>query len=350
MKPSIQRYDSGSLWVRVVRSVLAFPADVPAIVGYVVLLHVLIVEVGGVPVSLRVLLALPFVFLLPGYGLVSVLFPRRNDDDTGGLVPHLRYWSTLRGDGIGWRDRMALSFGVSLVLLPPLGLALAASRYGFTTAAVTNTLALVILAGVIAGGFRRAWLPVDRRFEVPLRRWRSEFHDATIGNESSLDAIFNVVLAGLVVLSIASLGYALAIPASSWGATDSTEFYLLQENADGQLVSTGFPDEFSQGEAREMYVGIENREGKGVTYTVAVELQRVRTDGGEVTVLEQEQLDRFSSAVEAGETVRERRSVTPNMVGSDLRLVYTLYKGDAPQDPSTETADRSVFVWVDVEP
>ena len=65
------------------------------------ILFVLIPPLDETPV--RIILGLPLVLFLPGYSLIAVLFPRKGDLDA--------------------IERIALSFGLSIALVPLLGLA-----------------------------------------------------------------------------------------------------------------------------------------------------------------------------------------------------------------------------------
>jgi uncharacterized membrane protein len=124
---------------------------------------------------------------------------------------------------------------------------------------------------------------------------------------------------------------------------------LLTQNETGQLVAEDYPDEFQRGESKPLVVKLTNEEGQTTDYSVVVELQRVEqgSDGG-ARVLEDSQLATFTPTVESGESWRTTHDVTPTMTGENLRLTYLVYKGDPPEDPTTENAYRHVHVWVTV--
>jgi len=56
----------------------------------------------------------------------------------------------------------------------------------------------------------------------------------------------------------------------------------------------------------------------------------------------------MSMTVEAGASETYSHSVLPTMSGENLRLIYYVYLGEAPSEPSTESAHRHVHIWVDV--
>lgn len=318
------------------------PADAVAVIGYTVVVEGVIVSGLSGVTPLRAALGVPFALFLPGYALCSALFPARTAPLTGRDGAVLR--GPIRGDGLFWPDRVALSFGVSLACLPVVALVLGVSGLGYAPAVVAAALGSVVVSGTVVGTVRRARLPPGDRYRVPYRRWVDEAREALVGGDA-LDTGLNLTLVVLVVLAVGTLGYALVSPPA---AESYSGFQLLAEGEDGDLVADDYPREFDPGESRQLYVGIDNHEGSTTRYTVVAELQRVETAEGSVSVLERERLDRFSATLDPGERLRERRTVAPDTTGEDLRLVYYLYRGDAPADPDGSSAYRSVYLWVDV--
>ncbi|MDD5503614.1 MAG: DUF1616 domain-containing protein, partial [Candidatus Thermoplasmatota archaeon] len=77
------------------------PADLILIIAVSLLLVPFILfDVG----AMRIIFGLPFILFFPGYALIALLFPRRTD--------------------IGGIERIALSFGLSIALVPLTGLLL----------------------------------------------------------------------------------------------------------------------------------------------------------------------------------------------------------------------------------
>ena len=73
---------------------------------------------------IRVLLGLPFLLFFPGYGLIAALFPRKTDLE-----------------GI---ERVALSFGLSIAVVPLIGLVLNYTPWGIRLYPILTTVALFI--------------------------------------------------------------------------------------------------------------------------------------------------------------------------------------------------------------
>lgn len=313
------------------------PADVSVVFAYTVLAGGLLAwtPAGLEPVTTAV--GVPFVLFLPGYALLSAAFPERTT----------RPGSSLARGRLAWVDRVALSFGTSLTIIPVVGLAVAAAGYPFAPRVLFGALAAVVVPGMLVGAVRRLRLPEQRRYAVPYDDWAREARRALDPRDEPLDAALNGTVLALALLTLVVLGVALVAPPA---AESYTGFELLAEGEDGALVANEYPREFTVGEERAIYVSVENDEGRRVTYTVVGEVQRVDASGDSVTILERDRVDAFSVTVEPGETVRERRALATDMTGEDLRLVYYLYAGDAPADPDAESAYRHVYIWIDAEP
>ena len=99
----------------------------------------------------RVVLGLLLVLFLPGYSLIAALFPRRDDLD-----------------GI---ERIALSFGLSIAVVPLLGLGLNYTPYGIRLVPVLLGLSLFTVLLAVVAGVRRAWMPEAERFVVAVDGW-----------------------------------------------------------------------------------------------------------------------------------------------------------------------------------
>jgi len=158
-----------------------------------------------------------------------------------------------------------------------------------------------------------------------------------------------IVLGLLLVFSVSvaagGIVYTMNTPDRGSGFT---EFYLLTENESGALVATGYPTEFAPGERKPLVIGIENHEGQPTNYTVVAELQRVEQENGSTSVVEQREIRRFRTTASENETKLIQHSVNPPMNGTQLRLVYLLYRGDPPANPTVENAYRETHLQINV--
>src|SRR2546428_1020474 len=189
-------------------------------------------------------LAIPLVLFVPGYVLVSALFPGR--------------------DSIYWPEAIILSFGAGIVQLTLVGLALAFLPFGLR---FTPTLAAINLvtfaAGLVAVSRRLRLAPEDRlsaRLSIVLQPWKQY---------SALDKGLLLTLAASVALAAVSVALTNAGPRSR---EPFTEFYLRSAPGDGT-----YPAHLNISQDSEVILGIGNHENADSTYTVRVDMVSVGT-------------------------------------------------------------------------
>lgn len=329
------------------------PTDIAAVVAFVVLADVLLLGTGTDAAPIRALFGFPLLLFVPGYVLLAAFFPRRDPRDErsdgmtspGSSTGSRGTRTVFEGHSITWKERVALSFGSSVALLPVFGLVVAAVVGSLSFGPVLLSVNVFVLAGAAVGIVRRNNLPTDQRFDVPYRRWIGGLRSAVSGRHSRIDSALVVVLVISVLAAASTMGFVLLAPQDGEAYTSAT---LLTENADGDVVASGYPSEFVQGDGEELVLRVENDEGVETTYTFFVELQRVETSGESVRVTAEDVIVRERNTVEAGDTWLATHTVTPTMTGEDLRLSYTIYRGDPPANPSEESAYRTLYLWIDV--
>lgn len=327
------------------------PADVGAVVLLVLFADVLSIVGPSVPTPVRALVGLPTLLLVPGYLSLAVVFPGRGrTDDTADSGrrrndPTPEQVSSLGGGSISWRERLALSFGLSVAVIPLLGFLVAPITGSLSLESVLLGLNAFVLVAAVAAVGRRNNLPADERLRVPHRRWRDDLRESIAGPGSRADAVVAAVLLASVLTAVSVTGFVLLAPLEAEAYTSTT---LLTEDESGELVAAGYPSELAVGGGAELTLRVENHEGVETTYTVVAELQRVETRGDTVAVLERDRLFEERETVAAGGTWLMEHTVAPAMTGSDLRLTYHVYRGEPPADPGVDSAYRTTYVWVDV--
>lgn len=314
------------------------PRRVPADLAATVVLTVLMLGAVSLPgvreTPLRIVLGVPFTLIAPGYAVVAALFP-----EAGGSR------NEAADSGIDGLERLVLSIGTSVVVVPLSGLALTFTPWGIRLAPVALAVAAVTVVAAVTAAWRRRALPPEERLRIPVRAWYRTVRDEFVAPNSSADALVNAVLVVSLLLAVASVAYAAAIPP---GGEQFTELYLVSED-DGNLTASDYPEQFVRGEGKSVVIGLENHERETVEYTIVVQLQRVDNVNDEPRVTERQQLDRLSVPLEHDETVRREHEITPEMTGENLRVQYLLYRGEPPAEPTAENAYRTVHLWIDVE-
>ncbi|MFZ5633043.1 MAG: DUF1616 domain-containing protein [Bacillota bacterium] len=187
---------------------------------------------------LRVALGLPFVLFFPGYALIAALFPGREDLD-----------------GI---ERVALSFGLSIAVVPLIGLALNYTPWGIRLYPILASLNLFVLAMSLLGWRRRNRLPEEKRLAIEINisfpRW---------AGMSGLDKALSVLLVAAVLFAAGSLVYVINTPKAG---ERFTEFYILGPGGKAE----GYPRELPAGRQGSVILGVVNHEYGKVEYRVDV--------------------------------------------------------------------------------
>ncbi len=304
-------------------------SDLAVVCGITLVTYAVWLLPGNPLGPLRVLIGGSFVLLAPGYALTAALFPHGESavSVTGDRV-------TLSG-----LERVVYAVGLSIVTVPLLALFLNYTSWGITPSSVVLTLVWFVLGATVVAAVRRLRVPAAERYRLPVG-------DALTRLTGAGPA--TAVIGVLFVLSLAVAGTALA---TTDGGQRYTEFYLMGEDDEtGELVADDYPDEIAPGNSAPVYVGIENRERRQMTYTVLVEFHRVSAVDGERRVTARWQEARYETRLRDGATNGTRVDVSPpeSAAGDRLRLTVMLYRGSAGENPEIADAYRTVHVWVDV--
>ena len=370
--------DRRDIWLVVPRPVRRLPADLAATVflTFVTLVTVFVPVINETP--LRVLFGLGFVLFLPGYAFIAALFPEAGaapsttvpaepdqsapesdgkpapvpgteaaavepDTDPGAAVSEMAEVDRSGIDGI---ERVALSFGLSIAIVPLIGLILNFTPWGIRLVPVVTAVAGFTLGCVVVAARRRWALPPDERFAVPYREWLAAAEEELFEPDDRTDAALNIVLAVSVLLAVASVGYAVAVPPQG---ERFSEFFLLTETPEGELVADGYPETMAVNDTAELIVGIGNNEYETTEYHVVVQLQEVEIEENESTVIDRTEIDRFATTLDHNVTHHERHTLRPTRSGEDLRVQYLLFRDNVPAEPTRENAYRDLHLWIDVD-
>ncbi len=357
--------DTSSLRLFFPRYLRDLPADLAAILGATVLLNAAVFTPMLRETLLRVPLGLVFVLFVPGYVFVAALFPERgavlSDDRSlerdgeeavprgGGTLEHdsaKADWSQPWRSRIDGLERIALSIGLSIAIVPLIGLVLNFTPWGLRLVPIMTAVTGFTIVTTAVAVVRRWALPETERFVVPYRDWIGRVRTELLEPDTRTDAVLNVLLVVSLLIASVSVGYAVMTPPED---ESFSAIYLLTEDDTGELVAEEYPTEFETGESHEMILGVDNHEGEPTSYTTVAAEQDAEVVDNETIVAEQRELDRFETRLDHNETWRHEHDLEPTMTGEDVRIVWLLYLGDdVPEEPSTETADYHVHLWVDV--
>jgi uncharacterized membrane protein len=173
-----------------------------------------------------------FVCLIPGYLLLAVMFPKNDDLE---LI-----------------ERLALSFGSSLILTSIIGLIFSYTRWGIHLELILIVLAVFSLLLCFITVLKMRKLPVNRRISIP-----------------KLEKLLGIFLIICILLTIGTAAYTL-INSEAFntndGTTNATSFYIkdLDSNVSGYTLN------LVSGEQTSLTMVLVNQEGSAVNYSIIV--------------------------------------------------------------------------------
>ncbi len=260
----------------------------------------LMITIFSAPLSpLRIILGLPFVLLFPGYALINALFPKKNDLDI--------------------LERSALSIGLSIAIVPLVGLALNYSPWGIRLLPIMASLFTFTLLMSAITRYRRSKLSVDQRLKFSL--------SVKIPSWNAIRKADKLFVIGFLV-SIMVVGslmvYLVSTPQTG---QQFTEFYVLGSN--GQL--SDYPTNLTIGENATLALCIVNHESENVTYHIVITLNNSTIE----TI--------NNITLSNGETWDQNYTLTPTKTGDNMNLSFLLYR------EGLDTPYRSLQLWINVQ-
>ncbi|HEY9246705.1 MAG TPA: DUF1616 domain-containing protein [Candidatus Methanoperedens sp.] len=250
----------------------------------------------------RTILGIPVVLFIPGYVLTAALFPGKDDLET--------------------IERIALSFGLSIAVVPLLGLLLNFT-FGIRLLQVLLTLCLYIIALIIIAVYRRGKLPDEEQFRVDLDYVHEIIDSEFNASKSRTDRILTGVLIFSIVLAIGTIFFVITTPRVG---EKFTEFYIL--GSEGKAEN--YPTELRYKVPAAIRVGVVNHEYAIVNYTVRI-------------ALDTETLTDTWFSLPHNETWEGNMTFVPNKEGTDMKLALWLFKDDNFTAPY-----RELHLWVNV--
>ena len=201
-----------------------------------ILIPVALLNIEG---TTRIILGLPFILFIPGYILIFALFPTKKTDK-----------------GIDIIERIALSFGLSIAIVPLIGLGLNYTPWGIRLEPVLLSIFIFIIGVGIIAIYR--WIKT-----IPYERFTISLDLSLPKSESKLDRALTIILAASIIIAVASLIYVIITPKAG---EKFTELYILGVGGD----ATVYPSNLAVGENGTVIIGVVNHEYRAINYTVEV--------------------------------------------------------------------------------
>lgn len=252
---------------------------------------------------IRPILGFILVLFLPGYLLICALFP--NINDLSGI------------------ERIALSFGLSIAVVPLLGLILNYTPWGIRLIPILTILSLFCIVLLIIAYYQRSKLKEEERFSVPFKDYAASLTNEFLRPGTRLDKILTVILVISIIIAASMIIYVITTPKIG---EKFTEFYILDSN--GKVDN--YPVDLVIGVPFELIVGIVNHEYNDINYTMQVEL------AADVLTSQQFRLSH-------NKTLEEKIALIPDKTGTDMKIEFLLFKENNFNEPY-----MSLHLWVNV--
>lgn len=253
--------------------------------------------------ALRIALGLIFVLFFPGYTLIAALFPRK---------------TSLSGI-----ERLALSFGLSIAVVPLLGLLLNYTPWGIRLYPILiSVLVFIMVMGGIAW-YRRRRLSSEERFQ-PRLGLRLSSLTGSWKSQGLWDRLLTILLVVAIIGAVGTLAYVIAKPKVG---ERFTEFYILGP----QGKAENYPREVTLGDEARVILGIVNREHEPEVYKVEITVDAERV--GEIEAISLHHEGKWEQEV----------IFSPMRAGPTQKVEFLLYKG-VDTEPYQE-----LHLWIEVK-
>jgi uncharacterized membrane protein len=286
---------------------------------------ILVLVVTFLPSSaIRILLGLPCILFLPGYTLLAAVFTK--DQNMGGL------------------ERLALSISLSIALVALIGLGLNFTSWGIRLIPVLYSITIFIILASTTALIRRARLFKHVNWFVEI-----QFKLPDYGRRITVKP-FTVILAGVLLLALITLGYtAAAFPQDE----KFTEFYILGLNGQARDYPTEFVMDtdtvisvvygngsIETADARgRLIIGIVNHQQQPTSYSVDLLM-----DGDPIDIFYKEQTLKDLDNIELAQNEKWEQEIefAPQQPGSRQSLEIRL-------KDSNSSIINSLRMWIDVK-
>ncbi len=249
---------------------------------------------------MRIILGISFILFIPGYLLVSALFPKKDD--------------------LSVIERIALSFGLSITVVPILGLILNFT-FGIKLIPILIILFLYTIMMIFISIYRREKLSEKERFSISILKI---FDDIISGIKNKKDNKIDILTLILMLTIIVAAGTVIFVVTTPKIGERFTEFYILDNNGKADKYQT----DLKINNTVTYLIGVVNHEYVPVNYTVRA-------------VLDQNVLDYQEVILNHEEKWEGNITFIPEKEGTNMKLEFFLFK-----ENDFVTPYRNLHLWI----
>ena len=278
------------------------PLDLIIILIWTMLTIIFVLTPALSETNIRTLLGIPMVLFIPGYVLMATMFPKKDDIEATG--------------------RIALSLGLSIAVVPLLGLLLNFT-FGIQILSILFSLCIYTIVLIFIAAYRREKLPENERFIVPFYR----IYDIVNSEINTYKSRKDMILTGALIFSMAlAAGMIFFVVTTPRIGERFTEFYILDTSGKAEK----YPANLKYNYPSELRAGVINHEYANVNYTLQI-------------ALDNEVLMDTWFTLAHNSTWEKNLTFVPDKEGIDMKLEFLLFKDDNFTAPH-----RALHLWVNV--
>ena len=291
----------------------AFPADLKVALLWLAASIVIICLPVLNESSIRAMLVLPGILFFPGYCLIAALYPKNHD--------------------IEFIERIALSFGLSIAVVPLVSYGLNFTPWGIRLDSVVISLTALNWVLILVAHYRRAILPFEERFSIPFTEIAITIRGFFQHGRSTIDRFLSVILVLAILIAITTTTYVIASPKES---EHFSEFYILGEKG----MAADYPDQIITGLQYPMFIGVGNHEYRNMTYTIEIWTAVTKFDNvtNSTSILAMDPLWQHSLTLAHNETATVPYNLSVEKTGYN-RVEFLLFNESVP-GPEVSSSDR----------
>jgi uncharacterized membrane protein len=204
-----------------------------------ILLPIVYWTTGGI----RIIISLIVILFVPGYTLLAAIFPKRGAMTTS--------------------ERLALSLGLSLAIVPLIGFMMHFSPWGLTIYSVLPATIIYVFATAAIAWYRDFRLPAGERLVFSIRLGLPKWCE--LGKiERSLSIAFGFIL--LILVGV--VAWAAVTPDTG---ESYTEFYIFDTSG----TTEHYPEAVAYGDPVSILANIVNREATATGYSLEIKINGV---------------------------------------------------------------------------
>lgn len=288
--------------------VLEIGTDLKMVFIFLIIAAAFIFVPGLNDTLLRPLFGFTLVLFVPGYVMISAIYPGKSD--------------------IGGIERAVLSFAASICVVPLLGFILNFTSWGVTLSPVAAATLLFTIVFALIAHKRRLDLPDGERFSIDFMGALREARAYLLPRgEGRTDRALTLLLLVTLAITIGTAAYIVTLPNTG---DHFTEFYLLGPNG----TANNYTTKFYLGDQKPITIGIANHEQRDMGYDLIVHLDNDTNS----TNLYEEHL-----TLADNQTLEKPIMIQPDRAGTNMKLVFDLYS-----DGNMTAPYRETYLWINV--